>query len=55
MRSGTDHVLEECAKHGIRVLSFATDGQWIQLMNRDSIHKPLTIYQFQKDVLEMNS
>lgn len=25
-RSATDHVLKECAKHGIRVLSFATHG-----------------------------
>lgn len=52
MRSATGHVLKECAKHGIRVLSFATDGQWKQLMNRDSMHKPLTIYQFQKDFWE---
>jgi hypothetical protein len=49
MRSATDHVLRECTKHGIKVLSFAADGQWIQLMSRDSAGKPLTIYQFQKD------
>lgn len=54
IRSATYYVLKECAKHEIRVLSFAKDGQWIQLMTRDFMCKSLTIYQYQKDVWENN-
>ena len=50
MRSATDHVLRECQKSGIKILSFAADGQWIQLMTRDSKNQPLTILQFHKDM-----
>ena len=34
----------------LKILSFATDGQWIKLMLRDSKDKPLTVFQFQKDI-----
>ncbi|KAK3090430.1 hypothetical protein FSP39_011794 [Pinctada imbricata] len=34
-------------KRNKEILSFATDGQWIQLMSRDSDKNPQTILQFQ--------
>jgi hypothetical protein len=43
MRSATNHIFQECTKKGIKVLSFATDGQWIQLMSCDSKKNPQTI------------
>lgn len=49
-RNATEKVLKECRQRGIRVLSFATDGQWIQNMVRDRNKKPLTVYELQKDV-----
>ena len=49
MRKATNYVLEKCNEKGIRVCSFSTDGQWINLMNRASNGKPLTLLQLQKD------
>ena len=49
-RCATEEILKECRKRGIRVFSFATDGQWIQTMVRDGTKRPLTIYELQKDV-----
>ena len=42
-KKATEDVLKECKKRGIRVISFVTDGQWIQNMVRDAANK-------QKDV-----
>jgi hypothetical protein len=50
MRQATLHVLRECQKHNLRIDSFSTDGQWINLMTRDGKGNPTTIYQLQKDV-----
>jgi 4-aminobutyrate aminotransferase-like enzyme len=48
-RKATDEVLNECKRNGLKILSFATDGQWIKLMSRDSQNTPLTIFQHQRD------
>jgi hypothetical protein len=50
MRKATEHVIDQCQKRNIRIDSLSTDGQWIQLMHRDSEGNPLTVYQLQKDV-----
>lgn len=50
MRAATYYVLEKLSERGIRVCSFSTDGQWINLMVRDANCKPLTPLQLQKDV-----
>ena len=50
MRSATNHVIQECHKHGLKILSISTDGQWIQMMSRDSNNKPLTLYQLVRDI-----
>ncbi|VDI64590.1 Hypothetical predicted protein [Mytilus galloprovincialis] len=50
MRQATNFVLKECTNSGLNILNLSTDGQWIQLMNRDTSGKALTIFQLQKDV-----
>ena len=50
MREATECVLQTCAKAGLHVLSFATDGQWLPVMVRDAKGKPLTLFQLQKDI-----
>ena len=50
MKSATDQILNECRENGLKILGFATEGQWIKLMSRDSKDKPLTVFQFQKDI-----
>ena len=50
MRQATNYVLSKLSEKGIRVCSFSTDGQWINLMVRDASGKPLTLLQLQKDV-----
>ena len=50
MRNATEAVLKSCSEHGLKVLCFATDGQWLNLMNRDASGKPLTLLQLRKDV-----
>ena len=50
MREATNHVLRKCNERGIRVCSFSTDGQWINLMNRNENGDPLTLLQLQKFV-----
>ncbi|CAC5401578.1 unnamed protein product [Mytilus coruscus] len=50
MRQATDFVLKECTDCGLNILNFSMDGQWIQLMNRDTSGKALSIFQLQKDV-----
>lgn len=49
MREATECVLQTCAKAGLHVLGFATEGQWLTVMVRDVKGKPLT-FQLQKDV-----
>jgi hypothetical protein len=39
MRNATEAVLKSCSEHGLKVLCFATDGQWLNLMNRDASGK----------------
>lgn len=50
LRDATDEILEVCHQKGFHIRSLSTDGQWIQLMTRDSEHRPLTVFQLQKDV-----
>lgn len=50
MRQATNFVLKQCTNSGLNILNLSTDGQWIQLMNRDTSGKDLTIFQLQKDV-----
>ena len=50
LRDATDEVLEVCHQKGFHIRSLSTDGQWIQLMTRDSEHRPMTVFQLQKDV-----
>ena len=50
LRQASNHVLEECVKHGLKVPLLAFDGQWYKLMVRDKGHKPLTKLQLQKDI-----
>lgn len=49
MRNATEAVLKSCSEHG---LSSVTDGQWINLMNREASGKLLTLLQFRKDVCD---
>ena len=50
LRDATDEILEVCHQKGFHIRSLSTDGQWIQLMTRDSEHRPMTVFQLQKDV-----
>jgi hypothetical protein len=49
MRNATEAVLKSCSEHG---LSSVTDGQWVNLMNREASGKLLTLLQFRKDVCD---
>jgi hypothetical protein len=49
MRNATEAVLKSCSEHG---LSSVTDGQWVNLMNREVSGKLLTLLQFRKDVCD---
>lgn len=50
MHQATLHVLSECKERNLKVDSFSTDRQWINLMTRDGKGNPTTIYQLQKDL-----
>ena len=36
LRDATDKILEVCHQKGFHIRSLSTDGQWIELMTRDS-------------------
>lgn len=50
LREMLHHVLAETFRRGLYVPICSFDGQWYKLNVRDSIGKPLTVLQLQKDV-----
>ncbi|XP_053404619.1 uncharacterized protein LOC128558653 [Mercenaria mercenaria] len=44
------HVIQSCEQKGLQVLATSSDGQWHKFGVRNWDSKPLTVYQFQKDV-----
>ncbi len=50
MRNMSNAVVLSCIENGIKVVGMAFDGQFINLLSRDSHGQPMTLLQLQKDV-----
>ena len=48
-RKMIDVVLNKLHEKGVNVLAESLDGQWAQIVFRDSFNNPLTVYEFDKD------
>ena len=48
-RKMIDVVLNNLHEKGVNVLAQSLDGQWAQIVFRDSFNNPLTLYEFDKD------